>query len=160
MRPVPRRRRAVRSTLAEARVNFGRETVAAAELGPDKVAVFAEGFAHRGDLNFQVLLRDSDARPDAAHELVFSNQRSVGLQQDQEEIEGARPQLYWDAVGEQLPLPQLQTKTPEFECRVSYRQARPIPGHRQIMATHQLPLALHHLSPEGVEQRVEANAAV
>ena len=70
---------------------FGRETVAAAELGPDKVAVFAKGFAHRGDLNFQVLIRHSDARPDAVHELVFSNQRSVGLQQDQEEIEGARP---------------------------------------------------------------------
>ena len=102
-RPVPPSRRALTSTPGDGRANCGSEPVAAAELGADKVAVFAKGLAQRGDLNLQVLLRDNDAWPHTAHKLVFGDQRSVGLQQDQEEIEGARPQLYRHAVGDQLP---------------------------------------------------------
>src|SRR5713101_3159095 len=89
--PVPPPRRALTSIRGDGRVNCGSEPIAASELGADKVAVFAKNLAQRGDLNFQVLLCDNDAWPHAAEELAFGDQRSVGLQQDQEEIEGARP---------------------------------------------------------------------
>jgi hypothetical protein len=102
-RPVAPSRRALTSTPGDDRANCGSEAVAAARLGADKVAVLPKSLAQRGDLNLQVLLRDSDAWPHTAHELVFGDERSVGLQQDQEEIEGARPQFYRHAVGHQLP---------------------------------------------------------
>jgi hypothetical protein len=103
---VPPSRRALTSTPGDGRANCPGEAVAAAELSADKVAVFAKGLAQRGDLNLQVLLRDNDPRPHTADELVLGDQRSVGLEQDQEEIEGARPQLYRNAVGDQSPLTQ------------------------------------------------------
>jgi len=112
----------------DGRANCNSKPVAAAELGADKVAVFAKSLAQRGNLNLQVLLRDNDAWPDTAHKLVFGDQRSVGLQQDQEEIEGTRSQLYRRTVGNQLPLAQQYTETAEFQCRVCCRPARPIPG--------------------------------
>jgi hypothetical protein len=98
--------RALTSTRGESRTNRSGEAVAAAELGPDKIAVFAKSLAQLGDLNLQVLLRDNDTWPHPAHELVFGDQRSVSLQQNQEEIEGARPQLYRHSIGYQLPLAQ------------------------------------------------------
>jgi hypothetical protein len=113
--------RALTSTRGEGRTNRSSEAVAAAELGPDKIAVFAKSLAQLGDLNPQVLLRDNDARPHSAHELFFGDQRSVGVQQDQEEIEGACPQLYWHAVGHQLPPAQQEAETAEFEHRVDRR---------------------------------------
>jgi len=103
---VPPSRRALTSTPGDGRADWGSEPVAAAELGPDKVATFAKSFAQRGDLNLQVFFRDNDAWPHTAHKLVFGDQRSVGLQQDQEKIEGTRPQLYRHAVGDQFPLAQ------------------------------------------------------
>ena len=51
------------STPGDGRADWGSEPVAAAELGPDKVAVFAKSFAQRGDLNLQVFFRDNDAWP-------------------------------------------------------------------------------------------------
>ena len=84
-------------------------------LGPDESAVFAEGLAQGVDLNLQVLLRDNNAWPHTAHQLVFGDQRSVGLQQHQEEIEGARPQLYRRAVSDQLPVAQQHAETTELE---------------------------------------------
>jgi hypothetical protein len=127
IRPVPGSRREL---TREGRANWGSEAVAAAELGPDTVAVFAKCFAQRGDLNLQILLRDDDAWPHTAQELVFGDERSVGLQQDQQEIDGARPQLYWPAIGDQLPLAQQHAKATEFEGRVTCCRARPSPGHR------------------------------
>ena len=84
-------RRALTSTRGGGRANCGSKPIAAAELGPDKIAVFAKSLAQREDLNLQVLLRDNDAWPHAAHELFFGDQRSVGLQQGQEEIEARVP---------------------------------------------------------------------
>src|SRR5580700_485350 len=95
--------RALTSTRGEGRTNRSSEAVAAAELGPDKIAVFAKSLAQLGDLNLKVLLRDDDAWPHTAHELFFGDQRSVGLQQGQEEIESACPQLDRHAVGYQSP---------------------------------------------------------
>ena len=89
--------------------------VTAAELGADKISIFAKSPAKRRDLNLQVLFRDNDPWPYSADERVFGDQRSVGLQQDQEEIEGARPQLYRAAVGDQLPPAQQHAETAEFE---------------------------------------------
>ena len=84
---MPRLRQALTSTPGDGRANCGSEPVAAAELGPDKVAVFAKSFAQRGDLNLQVLLRDNNAWPNTGHKLVFGDQRSVALQEDQQEID-------------------------------------------------------------------------
>src|SRR5437660_10969545 len=103
---MPPSRRALTSTPGDGRANGGSEPIAAAEFGTDKITVFAKSSTQRGNLNLQVLLRDNDAGPTAAEELVFGDQRSVGLQQDQEEIEGARPQFFEHAVGDQLPLAQ------------------------------------------------------
>ena len=61
------------------------------------------------------LFRHDDARPHPAHELLFSDERAVGLQQDQQKIEGARAELDWNAVGEQLPPAQQNAETAEFE---------------------------------------------
>lgn len=75
-------------------------------------------------MDLQVLFGDNDARPHMAEEFVFGDQRSVGLQQDQEEIECARPQLYRHAVGDQLPLAQQHLETAEFECYAGCCRAR------------------------------------
>jgi hypothetical protein len=56
-------------------------------------------------------------RPHPPHELHFSDERAVGLQQGPHEIEGARAELDWNAVGEQLPPSQQHTETAEFEIR-------------------------------------------
>src|SRR6266446_9301193 len=112
-RPVHRSRRAPTSVPGDGRANRGGEPVAAAELGADKISIFAKSLAQRGNVNLQVLLGDKNAWPHAAQQLVLGNQRAVGLQQDQEEIEGARPQLYRHAVGDQLPLPQQHPETAE-----------------------------------------------
>ena len=90
------------STRGEGRTNRSSEAVAAAELGPDKFAVFAKSFAQRGDLDLEVLFRDNDAWPHAVHELFFGDERSVGLYQGQEEIETPCPQLDRHTVGHQL----------------------------------------------------------
>ena len=84
-------RRTLTCSPGDGRANCGSKPVAAAELGADKVAVFAKSLAQRGDLNLQILFGDDNSWPHTAHELVFGDQRSVGLQQDEEEIEGARP---------------------------------------------------------------------
>ena len=55
-------------------------------------------------MRLQVLLGDNDAGPHAAHKLVLGHQRSVGVEQHQEKIESAGPQLYRHAFGNQLPL--------------------------------------------------------
>src|ERR1700680_3363263 len=102
-RPAPPPRWALASTPGGGRANCGREPVTAAELGADKVAVVAKSLAQREDLSLQVLLRDNDAAPDTAHKLVLGDQRSVGVEQYQEEIEGARPTLYRHPVGAPLP---------------------------------------------------------
>jgi hypothetical protein len=107
--------RALTSTRGEGRTNRSSEAVAAAELGPDKFAVVAKSFAQRGDLDLEVLFRDNDAWPHAVHELFFGDERSVGLQQDQKEVEGARAELDRNTVSEQPPPAQEHADTAEFD---------------------------------------------
>jgi hypothetical protein len=83
------------------RADCGSESVAAAELGKDEIAVFAKGSPQRGNLHFQILLGDDNARPDANEKLLFGDQRSIGLQQGQQELEGARSQRYRGVVCQQ-----------------------------------------------------------
>jgi hypothetical protein len=68
----------------------------------DEIAVCPKRFAQHRDLKPDVLFRHDDARPHPAHELLFSDKRAVGIQQGQQEIEGARAELDGNAVGEQL----------------------------------------------------------
>jgi hypothetical protein len=63
-------------------------------------------------VNFHIILRDGDARPDAGYQPLFADQRSIGLQQGQQELERARPQLYRHTIGQQLPLTQQHRKRP------------------------------------------------
>jgi hypothetical protein len=62
-------------------VNPGSKPVPAAEFRADQIAVVAKSPTQLEDLNLQIVLRDKDSWPTAAHELIFGNQRSVGLQQ-------------------------------------------------------------------------------
>ena len=55
------------------------EPVAAAEIGLDEIAVPAQRFAQCGDLSLHVLLRNNDAWPHTAEQLVFGDQGPVGL---------------------------------------------------------------------------------
>jgi len=157
---LPTSRRPLTSAPRHGRPNSGREPIAATEIGADEVAVFAKSLAQREDLNLQVLLRDNNAWPHPAQELVFGDQLAVGRQQDQEKIEGARPQLYWPAVGDQLPLAQQHAKAAEFERPFSCCLARPIPGHRRFVPMYRLNRFHGHSPVEGVEQRIEANRAL
>jgi len=53
------------------------------------------------NLRFEVFFGHHDVRPHPAHELLFSDERAVGLQQGQQEVEGAGAELDRNAVGEQ-----------------------------------------------------------
>jgi len=99
------------------RADYGGKPVAAAKLGSDRVPVRAENPAQHGDLNFQIFLHNSYSWPDAGDELIFGDQRSIGLEQGKEEIEGACSELNRCAVTEQPPLSQQHAETAEFESR-------------------------------------------
>jgi hypothetical protein len=81
----------------------------------DDVAVSTQRFPQCRDLTFEILFRNDDARPYSAPEFLFSDERAVGLQQGQQEIERARAELDGNAVGEQLSLAQQDAETAEFE---------------------------------------------
>src|SRR5262249_3864788 len=86
------------------RADQGGKAVAAAALGADEVAAVTESLAQRGDLHLQVCLGDNDAGPYSTQQFVLSDQRSIGLQQDEKKIKGSRTQLDLRPVHEQLPL--------------------------------------------------------
>ena len=72
------------------RAQYANEPVAAPEFRTDEIAVRAQCFAQGGDVNLEVLFRYYDARPHPVEKLLFCDERAVGLQQDQKEVEGAR----------------------------------------------------------------------
>jgi hypothetical protein len=92
------------------------ESVALAEFRADEIAVRAQCFAQCGDVNLQVLCRDKDARPHPSEKLLFCDERTVGLQQNQKEVEGASAELDRNTVGEQPPPAQQHAETAEFDC--------------------------------------------
>jgi hypothetical protein len=62
-------------------VNRGSKPVPAAKIRADQIAVVAKSPAQLEDLHLQIVVGDKDSRPTTAHELIFGDQRSVGLQQ-------------------------------------------------------------------------------
>src|SRR6516165_1484666 len=104
------------------RAQYANEPVAAPEFRTDEIAVRAQCFAQGGDVNLEVLFRYYDARPHPVEKLLFCDERAVGLQQDQKEVEGARAELDRNTVGEQPPSAQQHAETSEFDCCVgAYR---------------------------------------
>jgi len=97
------------------RAQYANEPVAAPEFCADEIAVRAERFAQRGDLNLEVLFRHNNARPHPAEQLSFRDELAVGLQQDQKEVEGASAKLDRNTVGEQPPPAQQYAETAEFD---------------------------------------------
>jgi hypothetical protein len=83
--------------------------------GADKVAVVAKRPPQRKDLNLKVLLHNGDPRPGKRQQLLFGDQRSVSLEQGQQNFEGTRSQLDRDTVRQQHPLAQQYFKPAEFE---------------------------------------------
>jgi hypothetical protein len=100
------------------------KSIPAAKFRMDDIAVCPQRFAQHRDLKLEITFRHDDARPDPAHELLFGDERAVGLQQDQQEIEGARAEIDGNALGEQLPAAQQDTETAEFESLAGVCQVR------------------------------------
>jgi hypothetical protein len=96
---------------------YANEPVTAADFGTDHIAVGAQRFAQRGDMKLDVFFDDDDAGPHPAEQLFFGDERAMGFQKDHEDVEGARAELHWNAIGEQLPLAQQNAETAEFEIR-------------------------------------------
>src|SRR5271154_374013 len=109
--------RAMKRTRRDGSANCGSKPVTAAEFRADDVAVPAQRFAQRADLNLQVLLRHHDARPHPAYEFVLCYERTVGLQKRQKEIESARAEVDRNTVGQELPPAQQHAETAEFDRR-------------------------------------------
>jgi hypothetical protein len=86
------------------RANRRNKPITATNLGADEAAVFAESPAQSKDLHFQVPLGDDDPRPDTGVELLFADQRSIGLNQSQQKLECARTQRHRHAIGHQSTL--------------------------------------------------------
>ena len=97
------------------RARYANEPVAAPEFRTDEIAVSAQCFAQGGDLNFEVLIRNNNARPHPVEKLLLCDERAVGLQQDQKEVEGASAELDRITVGEQPPPAQQHAETSEFD---------------------------------------------
>jgi hypothetical protein len=98
------------------RAQYANETVAAAEFRTDEISIRAECSPQCGDLNLEVLFAYNNARPHPVEKLLLCNERAVGLQQDQKEVEGARAELDRNTVGEQPPPTQQHAETSEFDC--------------------------------------------
>jgi len=98
------------------------EPVAAPAFGADEIALRAECFAQIRDLNLEVVFRHNNVRPHPSEKFLFCDERAVGLQQDQKEVEGASAKFDRNTVGEQPPPAQQYAATSEFEGGVgSYR---------------------------------------
>lgn len=110
---IPPKRRADRTNRTD-------KTVAAAGFGPDEIAVLAEGLAQCGYLRPQIDLFHGPTGPYPPHQLVLADQRSVGLEQNQQEIESPSP--HW-------------TSTPSASNSRRRRSTRY--GRRQALRRHQ-----------------------
>ena len=109
------------------RAQHASKSIAAAEFCMDEVAVSAQRFAQYRDLKPEVAFRHDDARPRPVHELLSSDVRAVSLQSDQQEIEGARAEFDWDAIGEQMPLSQKNAERPNSRSALMV-----VPRHDQV----------------------------
>jgi hypothetical protein len=81
------------------------EAIPAAEFGPDKVAVLAEGLAQLADLNLEISHIHKSVRPNERQEFVLCHKRPVGIDEDHQEIDGASAKFDRRTIGEQLSAP-------------------------------------------------------
>ena len=91
----------------------------------DEIAVRAECFAQRGDLNLEALFAYNNTRPHPVEKLLLCDERAVGLQQDQKEVEGPSAELDRNTVGEQPSAAQQHAETSEFESGVDSSRTPP-----------------------------------
>ena len=85
------------------RAQYANEPVAAPEFRVDEIAIRGQCFAQGGDLNLEAPFRHSTVRPHPSEKLFFCEEHAICLEQDQKEVEGARTEHDWNAVGEQPP---------------------------------------------------------
>jgi hypothetical protein len=97
-------------------VHFTRELVAAPGDCADEVRV-RQRHAERPDLGAQIALFDDPARPDAANQLVFADDRAVGLDQRHEYVEGAPAEFDRPAVGKNFAAMRQDPETAELDAR-------------------------------------------
>src|SRR6266446_3371261 len=122
----------------DSRTHWSCEPVTAAVLGANELAVRAECLAQRRDLNLQIVLRDDDVPPDTTLQLVLGDERSVGLDQDHEEVESTRAEFYRHAADEQAPLAQQHSEADELERYVSCGRARAMRDDRRAIVVQRL----------------------
>ena len=65
----------------------------------------------------QIALFDDPARPDAADQLVFADDRPIGLDQRNEHIEATAAELYRPAVGKNFAAMRHDPETAELDAR-------------------------------------------
>jgi hypothetical protein len=121
-------------------VDNGGKPVTAPELGPDKVAVFAKSLPQRRDVNLEIGLLHHNAGPNHRSEFILRDEHAGGLDEDHEEIEGARTEFDRHAVGEQSALPRQHAEPAELERRIGCGRARLALHYRRIIAALWLPL--------------------
>jgi len=78
-RPLLWSRRALMRVRHRLGAQHAGKAVAAAKVGVDDIAVCAERFAQRRDLDLEVFFRHHDPRPHPTAELLFCDERAVGL---------------------------------------------------------------------------------
>lgn len=117
----------------------GGKAIAAAEFGPDEVAVLAESLAQCRDLNLEISLGDKNARPNKGQEFVLCDKRPVGIDENHQEIEGASAEFDRYTIGEQLPLPRQYAETAELDRRVARAgAARPLRKRSRTISARRL----------------------
>lgn len=135
---------AAAGVLRRIRAQHAGKSVAAADFSTDQIAVGAERFAQRGDVEFDVFFHDDDTGPYPAEQLCFRDQRAIGFQKHHEDIEGARAEFGGNAVGEQLPPAQQNAETAEFEIRAGGRAVRGVSALRKwVSASRRLWTNIH-----------------
>jgi hypothetical protein len=111
-------------TIRSKPVRDGGEPVTPAMLGLNKLAILAKRFAQGKDLELQIVGADDHTRPNPALQLVFCNERSIGLDEHHQYIERACAEFDRHAAGEQSTLAQQHAEAAELERCVGW--ARPV----------------------------------
>ncbi len=80
------------------------ETIPAARHGPDQVPIGTERAAQCENLHVQVVFLDDGIGPDPGQQLVLAHQRSAGIDQRQQHLDGACPKVQFQTVGQERPI--------------------------------------------------------
>jgi hypothetical protein len=104
-------------------------------LGLNEIAILAKTFAQGEELYLQIVRRDDHIRPNPALQVVLCDERSIGLDQHDQDIECPRPKFDRHAAGKQSPLA-IAHKSAELESCVGWGQSA---GEEKIV--------IHRLTP-------------